>query len=54
MIIILKYIINNSNNLIYHLYDVIILWLAFINNVDYAIYSEKYHDLISEFDNQYF
>ncbi|HAR6684951.1 TPA: DUF3885 domain-containing protein, partial [Staphylococcus aureus] len=26
-------------------------WLAFNNNEDYARYSEKYNDLISEFDN---
>ncbi|WP_407807880.1 DUF3885 domain-containing protein, partial [Staphylococcus aureus] len=28
------------------------LWLAFNNNEDYARYSEKYNDLISEFDNE--
>ncbi|HAR4001922.1 TPA: DUF3885 domain-containing protein, partial [Staphylococcus aureus] len=26
--------------------------LAFNNNEDYARYSEKYNDLISEFDNE--
>ncbi|HDI7570543.1 TPA: DUF3885 domain-containing protein, partial [Staphylococcus aureus] len=28
------------------------LWLAFNNNEDYARYSKKYNDLISEFDNE--
>ncbi|HCD3718906.1 TPA: DUF3885 domain-containing protein, partial [Staphylococcus aureus] len=46
------YIINNTKNLIYHLYDDRGLWLAFNNNEDYARYSEKYNDLISEFDNE--
>ncbi len=47
MIIILKYIINNTKNLIYHLYDDIGLWLAFNNNEDYARYSEDYSDFLS-------
>ncbi|HBM8001111.1 TPA: DUF3885 domain-containing protein [Staphylococcus aureus] len=46
------YIINNTKNVIYHLYDDRGLWLAFNNNEDYARYSEKYNDLISEFDNE--
>ncbi|HHP7501842.1 TPA: DUF3885 domain-containing protein [Staphylococcus aureus] len=46
------YIINNTKNLIYHLYDDRGLWLAFNNNEDYARYSEKYNDLISVFDNE--
>ncbi|MCD8897851.1 DUF3885 domain-containing protein [Mammaliicoccus sciuri] len=45
------YIINNTKNLIYHLYDDRGLWLAFNNTEDYAIYSKKYSNLILDLDN---
>ncbi len=38
--------------LLHNYTDFIGLWLAFNNNEDYARYSEKYNDLISEFDNE--
>ncbi|WP_239748031.1 MULTISPECIES: DUF3885 domain-containing protein [unclassified Mammaliicoccus] len=46
------YIINNTKNLIYHLYDDRGLWLAFNKNEDYARYSKKYSDLILDLDNE--
>lgn len=46
------YIINNTKNLIYHLYDDRGLWLAFNNNEDYERYSKKYCHLILDLDNE--
>lgn len=46
------YIINNTKNLIYHLYDDRGLWLAFNNNEDFVRYSKKYNELILDLDNE--
>ncbi|MEB8265335.1 DUF3885 domain-containing protein [Mammaliicoccus sciuri] len=46
------YIINNTKNLIYHLYDDRGLWLAFYNNEDYLQYSKKYSHLILDIRNE--
>ncbi len=45
------YIINNTKNLIYHLYDDRGLWLAFYKSEDYLLYSKKYSHLILDIDN---
>lgn len=45
------YIINNTKNLIYHLYDDRGLWVAFYKSEDYLLYSKKYSHLILDIDN---
>ena len=46
------YIINNTKNLIYHLYDDRGLWLAFNKDEDFSRYCKKYSHLIFDIDNE--
>lgn len=46
------YLINNTKNLVYHLYDDRGLWLAFNNNDDFLRYYKKYSHLVLDIDNE--